>query len=41
MLGATDYDKFEKALEDPTLKPYLKDIGTPEFYNAVPKKDES
>jgi hypothetical protein len=41
MLGAVDFDKFEKALEDPTLKPYLKGIGTPDFYNAVPKKDES
>jgi hypothetical protein len=40
LLGVVDPARFMLALKDPTLKKYFTGIGTPEFFNAVPMKDD-
>jgi hypothetical protein len=40
-LGEVDIERFRLAAKDPTLREFFRDIGTPNFFNAVPKKDES
>jgi hypothetical protein len=40
LLGVVDPARFMIALKDPTLKKYFDGIGTPEFFNAVPMKDD-
>lgn len=40
LLGVVDPELFMSALKDPTLKEYYLGIGTPEFFNAVPMKDD-
>lgn len=40
LLGVVDPARFMLALKDPTLKEFYLGIGTPEFFNAVPMKDD-
>ena len=41
LLGDVNLDAFKEAFANPTLNALFLGIATPDFYNAVPKKDES
>lgn len=40
LLAEADPDRFRLAALDPTLRAFFDGIGTPDFFNAVPKKDK-
>jgi hypothetical protein len=41
LLGDVSLEAFKKAFSNPTLNALFLGVATPDFYNAVPKKDES
>ena len=40
-LGEVNIERLRFAAKDPTLSDFFFGIGTPDFFNAVPKKDDS